>query len=95
MEAGVLLYELDPPFIYEDLIFISYYILGAESHVCLYILRDKPFTHLIDSLDFNLDQLYDFSISWLHPNGHDYSFSGPPIHTQPLHQVTPEPDAGE
>ncbi|KAL4373268.1 hypothetical protein AHAS_Ahas05G0064800 [Arachis hypogaea] len=63
MEMGLIFYELDPLFIYEDSTFGSYYVLGIKPRVRLYVLRDRPFAHPINSLDFDPDQLYDFSLS--------------------------------
>ncbi|KAL4293994.1 hypothetical protein AHAS_Ahas18G0183700 [Arachis hypogaea] len=85
METKVMFYELYPPFIYEDPTFRNYYIFGVEPSICLYVLRDRPFTHLKDSPDFDSDQPYDFPLSWLYPDGHGYLFPGPPIHAQALY----------
>ncbi|KAL4299906.1 hypothetical protein AHAS_Ahas17G0147700 [Arachis hypogaea] len=92
METGVLFYEVEHPFIYENPTFGSYYIYCREPCIRLYILRDRPFLHLLDSPDFDLDMSYDFSLSWLHPDAPGHPFSRPPIPAQPLNQAAPEPD---
>ncbi|KAL4328528.1 hypothetical protein AHAS_Ahas13G0209100 [Arachis hypogaea] len=94
METGVLFYELEHPYIYEDSMFHSYYILAAESCIQLYVLRDHPFQHPLDNPYFDPDAPYEFLLSWLHPDTPDHPFSNGLEYSypaQPVNQAAPEP----
>ncbi|KAL4365231.1 hypothetical protein AHAS_Ahas07G0085400 [Arachis hypogaea] len=88
-------YEFDLLFIYEDPMFGSYYVLGAEPHVRLYILCDIHFTHPIDSSYFNPNHPCVFPLSWLHSDSHGHPFPDSPIHAQHVHEAAPELDVSE
>ncbi|KAL4321533.1 hypothetical protein AHAS_Ahas14G0120000 [Arachis hypogaea] len=55
METGVIFYEMDPPYIYEDIVQHRFYVVGAEIRTRMYILHDHPFSHPIDTPQFNPD----------------------------------------
>ncbi|KAL4321934.1 hypothetical protein AHAS_Ahas14G0160100 [Arachis hypogaea] len=65
----------------------------------MYILRDYPFRHLINTPFFKPDMPYEFSLHWLHLNASFHPFHDGPIphqhHDQPEDQVVPEPEPME
>ncbi|KAL4371465.1 hypothetical protein AHAS_Ahas06G0168500 [Arachis hypogaea] len=68
METGILFYEMEPPYVYEDLEQHRFYIVAVEIRIHMYILRDHPLRYLINTLLFNLDMHYDFPLHWFHPD---------------------------
>ncbi|KAL4321648.1 hypothetical protein AHAS_Ahas14G0131500 [Arachis hypogaea] len=65
METGVLFYEMDPPYIYKNLIQYRFYVVAAEIRTRMYVLHDHPFRHLINTPHFNPDMPYEFPLYWL------------------------------
>nr|XP_025685082.1 uncharacterized protein LOC112785875 [Arachis hypogaea] len=65
----------------------------------MYILRDHPFHHPIDTPQFNPDMPYEFPLQWLHPDAPFHLFhDGPVPHQhpdQPADQADPEPEPME
>ena len=99
METGVIFYEMDPPYIYEDIVQHRFYVVAAEIRTRMYILRDHPFHHPIDTPQFNPDMPYEFPLQWLHPDAPFHPFhDGPVPHQhpdQPADQADPEPEPME
>ncbi|KAL4276411.1 hypothetical protein AHAS_Ahas20G0204500 [Arachis hypogaea] len=99
METRVLFYDLEHLRIYEDPVQHSFYIVASEHRVCMYVLRDHCFRHPINTLLFNLDMPYEFSLAWLHPDIPHHPFhDGPGLHhhpVQPEDHVVLEPDPVE
>ncbi|KAL4373598.1 hypothetical protein AHAS_Ahas05G0097800 [Arachis hypogaea] len=94
IETGILFYEVDQPYIYEDPVFHSCYTLTTEPRMRLYVLCDHPFQHLLVSPSFDPDAPYEFSLSWLYPDAPGYPFPDGPGHphpAQPVNQATPKP----
>ncbi|KAL4337122.1 hypothetical protein AHAS_Ahas12G0078600 [Arachis hypogaea] len=88
METGVLFYEMDIPYIYEDFVQRRFYVVAAEIRTCMYVIRDHPFHHSINTSLFNSDMPYEFLLHWLHP---DASFH--PFHDRPVpHQHPYQPE---
>ncbi|XP_057740449.1 uncharacterized protein LOC130957616 [Arachis stenosperma] len=99
METGVIFYKMDPPYIYEDIVQHRFYVVAAEIRTRMYILRDHPFHHPIDTPQFNPDMPYKFPLQWLHPDAPFQPFhDGPVPHQhldQPADQADPEPEPME
>ncbi|KAL4305637.1 hypothetical protein AHAS_Ahas16G0098200 [Arachis hypogaea] len=74
METGVIFYEMDPPYIYEDIVQHRFYVVAAEIRTRMYILRDHPFHHPIDTPQFNPNMPYEFPLQWLHPDAPFHPF---------------------
>ncbi|KAL4276066.1 hypothetical protein AHAS_Ahas20G0170000 [Arachis hypogaea] len=72
---------------------------AAEIRTRMYILRDHPFHHPIDTPQFNPDMPYEFPLQWLHPDAPFHLFhDGPVPHQhpdQPADQADPEPEPME
>ncbi|KAL4357507.1 hypothetical protein AHAS_Ahas09G0193600 [Arachis hypogaea] len=80
METGVIFYELDYPYIYEDSMNRNFYVVVAEPRVRIYVLHNHSFQHPINTSHFNPDAPYGFSLSWLHPDAAHHPFPNGPIH---------------
>ncbi|RYQ84783.1 hypothetical protein Ahy_B10g104262 isoform A [Arachis hypogaea] len=78
---------------------ISVAAVAAEIRTHMYILRDHPFHHPIDTPQFNPDMSYEFSLQWLHPDAPFHPFHDGPVphqHSdQPADQADPEPEPME
>ncbi|KAL4275665.1 hypothetical protein AHAS_Ahas20G0129900 [Arachis hypogaea] len=59
METRALFYELEYPYKYKDSIFGSYYIIAMDPCIRLYVIRDHPFQHSLDSPDFDSNAPYE------------------------------------
>ncbi|KAL4381796.1 uncharacterized protein DS421_4g126330 [Arachis hypogaea] len=96
MDTRVIFYEMDPPYIYEDIVHHKFYVVAADFRTRMYILRDHPFRHPIDTPQFNPDMPYEFPLQWLHPDAPFHPFhDGPVPHQhpdQPADQADPEPE---
>ncbi|KAL4371762.1 hypothetical protein AHAS_Ahas06G0198200 [Arachis hypogaea] len=68
MEMGVIFYEFEQSYVYEDPVLHNFYVVVAESRVRKYVVRDHPIQHLSASPLFDSDAPYSFSLSWLHPD---------------------------
>ncbi|KAL4371797.1 hypothetical protein AHAS_Ahas06G0201700 [Arachis hypogaea] len=94
METGVLFYETDPPYIYEDIVQHRVYVVAAEIRTRMYILCYHPFRHPVNTPHFNPDMPYEFLLHWLHPDALLHPFhDGLVPHQypdQPTDQVDPE-----
>ncbi|QHN92969.1 uncharacterized protein DS421_17g588620 [Arachis hypogaea] len=91
METGVIFYEMDPPYIYEDIVHHRFYVVAAKIRTRMYILRDHPFHHPIDTPQFNPDMPYEFPLQWLHPDAPFNPFhDGPPVLEEdiPVEQIS-------
>ncbi|KAL4329284.1 hypothetical protein AHAS_Ahas13G0284700 [Arachis hypogaea] len=66
MKTGVILYEFEQPYMYENPVFHSFYVLAMELRVRKYVVRDHPFQHSLASTLFDLDAPYAFLLFWLH-----------------------------
>ncbi|KAL4381170.1 hypothetical protein AHAS_Ahas04G0106700 [Arachis hypogaea] len=99
MMTDILFYEMDPPYIYEDLIQHRFYVVAIEIRTHMYVLHDRPFHHLINIPFFNHDMLYEFPLHWLHPDVPFHPFhDGPVSHQHPDQledQVVPKPEPME
>ncbi|KAL4381300.1 hypothetical protein AHAS_Ahas04G0119700 [Arachis hypogaea] len=84
METRVLFYEMDPPYIYEDLVQHRFYIVAAEIRTRMYVLPDHPFRHLINTPHFNPDMPYEFPLHWLPLDASFYPFHDGPVPHQYL-----------
>ncbi|KAL4381709.1 hypothetical protein AHAS_Ahas04G0160600 [Arachis hypogaea] len=82
METGVIFYEFEQSYVYEDPVLHSFYMVVAESRVCKYIIRDNPFQHSLASPIFDLDARYAFSLSWFHLDSIHHPFDH--VHEGPL-----------
>ncbi|QHN77833.1 uncharacterized protein DS421_19g656260 [Arachis hypogaea] len=94
METGVIFYEFEDPYVYEDPVHHSYFIMGLEPRIRQYALPNRAFQHPLSSLHFDPDALYDFPLSWLHPDAPGHPFPDDPEHpipAQPLNEAVPEP----
>ncbi|KAL4316938.1 hypothetical protein AHAS_Ahas15G0335100 [Arachis hypogaea] len=74
MDTGVIFYELEQPYVYEDPVLHIFYVVAAKPRVCKYVVKDHPFQHSLASTLFDLDAPYDFPLSWLHPDSIHYPF---------------------
>ncbi|QHO52113.1 uncharacterized protein DS421_2g36770 [Arachis hypogaea] len=84
METGIIFYEMDPPYIYEDIVQHRFYVVATEIRTRMYILRDHHFHHPIDTPQFNPDMPYEFLLQWLHPDAPFHPFhDGPVPHQHP------------
>ncbi|KAL4356462.1 hypothetical protein AHAS_Ahas09G0089100 [Arachis hypogaea] len=87
---------MDPPYIYEDIVQHRFAVVGAEIKTRMYILHDHLFSHPINTLQFNPDMPYEFSLQWIHPDAPFHPFHDGPMPNQypdqPADQVDPEPE---
>ncbi|KAL4316019.1 hypothetical protein AHAS_Ahas15G0243200 [Arachis hypogaea] len=99
METGVIFFEMDPPYIYEDIVQHRFYVVGAEIRTRMYILRIHLFSHPIDTPQFNPDMPYEFLLQWLRLDALFHLFHDKPmLHQHPdqlADQVDPEPEPVE
>ncbi|KAL4357107.1 hypothetical protein AHAS_Ahas09G0153600 [Arachis hypogaea] len=63
----------------------------------MYILRDHPFSHPIDTPQFNLDMPYEFPLQWLHPDAPFHPFHDGPedIPVEQISVSSSEPSSEE
>ncbi|KAL4316736.1 hypothetical protein AHAS_Ahas15G0314900 [Arachis hypogaea] len=65
----------------------------------MYVLRDHPFQHPINTPLFNSDMPYEFPLAWLHPDAPHHPFhDGLRLHHYPVQledHVAPEPNPVE
>ncbi|KAL4371248.1 hypothetical protein AHAS_Ahas06G0146800 [Arachis hypogaea] len=82
-----------------DIVHHRFYVVGAEIRTRMYILRDHPFSHPINTQKFNPDMPYKFPLHWLHPDAPFHPFhDGTMPHQHPdqlADQVDPEPEPME
>ncbi|KAL4343925.1 hypothetical protein AHAS_Ahas11G0127100 [Arachis hypogaea] len=65
---------------------------GVEIRTRIYILRDHPFSHSINTPQFNLDMPYEFSLQWLHPDAPFHPFHDGPVPHQHRGQFADQVD---
>ena len=90
----MIFYEFEDPYVYEDPVHHSYFIMGLEPRIRRYALPNRAFQHPLSSPHFDPDAPYDFPLSWLHPDAPGHPFPDDPEHpipAQPLNEVKPEP----
>ncbi|KAL4321784.1 hypothetical protein AHAS_Ahas14G0145100 [Arachis hypogaea] len=63
METSVILFELERPYVYENPVLHSFYVVATEPRLRKYVVRDLPFQHPLASPLFDLDAPYAFLLS--------------------------------
>ncbi|KAL4315223.1 hypothetical protein AHAS_Ahas15G0163600 [Arachis hypogaea] len=96
METGVIFYEIEQPYVYNDPVFHSFYLVAAKPRVHKYLVRDNPFQHSLASPIFDpnapfgyVDRVAFYSLLWpfaVEPTGTSIVASGQP---SAVEQISP------